>query len=356
MANYKFIGYNLIVISVLLRRVRRIVSELRYNIINREWVVIASERAKRPYDFKKAQKEAIPVPDHRKDCPFCTGNEGDLSDETFRIGDKNSWRVRSIYNKFPSFSPKEKLIRNNDGIYHSISGYGVAEVIIENPKHNLCIAIMSDGEVEDIIKTYKSRYLALQNQKGIEAVIIFRNHGPAAGTSLEHPHSQLIATPIVPPQIRNRVESAISFFDTTGSCIFCDTLEQELAAKKRIVSENESFVSFVPYAGAAPFVTWIFPKRHMSSFGDINEAEIKSLARILRSTLAKLYFGLNNPDFNYTIRSIPIKEDNNDYFHWYLTIIPRISQPAGFELGSGIFINTALPEESAEFLRLTEVP
>ena len=126
MAKYKFIGYNLIVISVLLRRVRRIVSELRYNIINREWVVIASERAKRPYDFKKAQKEAIPVPDHRKDCPFCTGNEGDLSDETFRIGDKNAWRVRSIYNKFPSFSPKEKLTRNNDGIYHSMSGYGVA--------------------------------------------------------------------------------------------------------------------------------------------------------------------------------------------------------------------------------------
>lgn len=330
-------------------------SELRYNMINREWVVIATERAKRPNDFRKARKDASPIPEHRKDCPFCPGNEGDLSDETFRIGDKNSWRVRSIYNKFPSFSPEAELIRNNNGIYHSVSGYGVAEVIIESPKHNLCVAIMSDEEVEDIIRTYKSRYLALQKQDGIEAVIIFRNHGPAAGTSLEHPHSQLIATPIVPPQTRNRMDSATRFYDTTGKCIFCETMKDELAAKKRVVLENENFVSFVPYAGAAPFITWIFPKRHFSSFGGINDAEIKNLANILKTTLAKLYFGLNDPDFNYTIRSLPVKEDDKEYFHWYLTIVPRISQPAGFELGSGIFINTSLPEESAEFLRQVKV-
>lgn len=317
--------------------------------------MIATERAKRPLDFKKPQKEIKTIPEHRQDCPFCPGNEGDLSDETFRIGDKKAWKVRSIYNKFPALSPKEKLIRKNDGIYHSISGYGVAEVIIESPKHNLCTAIMSDGEVEDIIRAYKSRYLSLQHREGIEAIVIFRNHGPGAGTSLEHPHSQLIATPIVPPQIRNRLESAVSFFDTTGKCMFCDTLEQELAAKKRIVAENNGFVSFVPYAGAAPFVTWLFPRRHMSSFGEINDAEIKDMASILKLTLAKLYYGLNNPDFNYTIRSIPVKEEGKDYFHWYLTIIPRISQPAGFEVGSGIFINSSVPEESAEFLRNTKV-
>lgn len=331
-------------------------SELRYNIINREWVVIATERAKRPHDFMRPQKESKPIPEYRKDCPFCPGNEGDLSDETFRIGDKKSWKTRSIYNKFPSLSPKEKLARTNNGIYHSISGYGIAEVIIESPKHNLCTALMSDAEIEDVIRTYKSRYLVIEDKEGIEAITIFRNHGPGAGTSLEHPHSQLIATPIVPPQIRNRVESAINFFDTTGKCMFCDTLEQELASKKRIVAENERFAAFVPYAGAAPFVTWIFPKRHSSSFADINEDEIKDMAKTLRLTIAKLYFGLNNPDFNYTIRSIPLKEDGKAYFHWYLTIVPRISQPAGFELGSGIFINTSLPEESAEFLRQVKLP
>lgn len=326
-------------------------SELRYNIINREWIVIATERAKRPHDFVKPQKDALPIPAFKQGCPFCPGSEGDLSDETFRIGDKEKWKTRSIYNKFPAFSPKEKLTRYNDGIYHSISGYGVAEVIIESPKHNLCIALMSDEEVEDIIRTYKSRYLSLREKEGIEAVVIFRNHGSGAGTSIEHPHSQLIATPIVPPQIRNRVESAMSFFDVTGKCIFCATLEQELAAKKRIVSDNGTFVSFVPYAGAAPFITWIFPRRHMSSFGDMNDAEVKGLASMLRLTISKLYYGLNNPDFNYMIRSIPVKEDGKAYFHWYLSIVPRITLPAGFEVGSGIFINSSLPEESAEFLR-----
>jgi UDPglucose--hexose-1-phosphate uridylyltransferase len=304
----------------------------------------------------KPKKDVLPIPEFRKDCPFCPGNEGDLSDETFRIGDKEKWNVRSIYNKFPPLSPKEKLIRHNDGIYHNISGYGIAEVIVESPKHNLCIALMSDGEVENIIRAYRSRYLSLQDKEGIEAVIIFRNHGPGAGTSLEHPHSQLIATPIVPPQIRNRVESAVAFFDVTGTCMFCDILAQELAAKKRVVSENGAFASFIPYAGAAPFITWIFPKRHMSSFGDINDAEIKDMAAILKSTVSKIYYGLNNPDFNYTIRSIPVKEDGKAYFHWYLSIVPRITLPAGFELGSGIFINSSLPEESAEFLRNTKVP
>lgn len=331
-------------------------SELRYNIINREWVVIATDRAKRPHDFVRPQKDVLPIPEFRQDCPFCPGREGDLSDETFRIGDKEKWKTRSVYNKFPALSPKEKLVRHNDGIYHSISGYGIAEVIIESPKHNLCMALMSNEEVENIVKVYKSRYLSLQNKDGIEAVIIFRNNGPGAGTSLEHPHSQLIATPIVPPQIRNRVESAIASFDVTGKCIFCSILEQELAAKLRVISENETFVSFVPYAGAAPFVTWIFPRRHMPSFGDINDAEVKGFASILKSTISKLYYGLNNPDFNYTIRSIPVKEDGKEYFHWYLTIVPRITLPAGFEVGSGIFINSSLPEESAEFLRNTRVP
>jgi len=332
------------------------VSELRYNIINREWVVIATDRAKRPHDFVKPQKEAKLISKFRQDCPFCPGNEGDLSYETFRIGSPERWIARSIYNKFPAFSPKEELVRHNDGIYHSISGYGVAEVIIESPKHNLVIPLMSDEEVENIIKVYRSRYLSLQNKEGIEAVIIFRNHGPGAGTSLEHPHSQLIATPIVPPQIRNRVESAMAFFDVTGKCIFCSTLEQEMAARKRMVSENGTFASFVPYAGAAPFITWIFPKRHMSSFGDINDAEIEGLAAILKLTISKIYYGLNNPDLNYTIRSIPVKEDGKAYFHWYLSIVPRITLPAGFELGSGIFINSSLPEESAEFLRNIKVP
>jgi UDPglucose--hexose-1-phosphate uridylyltransferase len=232
-----------------------------------------------------------------------------------------------------------------------MNGFGVHEVIIEHPHHNTCIALMNNAEVEDIIRAYKARYNEVAAISGIECIVIFKNHGPSAGTSLEHPHSQLIATPVVPPQIRGRLEQAIHFFDFTGRCVFCAILESELKEKKRIVLETEKFVAFSPYASVSPFQIWIFPRRHFASFGDINEGEIGDLAKNLKTVLSKLYYGLDNPDFNYTIRSIPVKERGGEYFHWYLSIIPRLTQPAGFELGSGMFINTALPEESAEFLR-----
>ncbi|MDP2922853.1 MAG: galactose-1-phosphate uridylyltransferase [Candidatus Omnitrophota bacterium] len=326
-------------------------SEFRYNLISREWIIIATERAKRPKDFIKAKKEEKIIPEYKENCPFCPGNENQTPVETFRLGDAKNWQVRSVYNKFGAVSNEEKMVRENNGLYNSMSGFGVHEVIVEHPRHNTCIALMSNEDVENIIRAYKARYNAIADTEGIECIVIFKNHGPSAGTSLEHPHSQLIATPVVPPQIRGRLERAIGFFDFTGKCVFCATLESELKEKKRIVQETEKFAAFMPYAASAPFQTWIYPRRHSASFGDINEEEIRDLAKNLKATLSKLYYGLDNPDFNCTIRSIPVKERGGEYFHWYLSIIPRLSQPAGFELGSGMFINTALPEESAEFLR-----
>jgi len=213
---------------------------------------------------------------------------------------------------------------------------------------------MDVKEVEDIIKVYKIRYTEVEKIKGIQSIIIFKNHGPSAGTSLEHPHSQLIATPIVPPQSRARIEQAVNFFDLTGQCLFCRTMKDELSARERIIAETENFVSFVPYAALSPFHIWIFPKRHSPSFADINDKEIVDFAKILKETIGRLYHGLDNPDYNYTIRSMPVGENGTEYCHWYLSVIPRVSQPAGFELGSGMFINSALPEESAKFLRETK--
>lgn len=325
--------------------------ELRQNLISGEWVIISTERAKRPEDFVKLKKEVTPLPPYKEDCPFCPGHEDKTPPETFRLGDEKNWKVRVVYNKFSALSLEGERTRKIDGIYHSINGVGVHEVIIEHPCHNVLTAILSEEEVMDIIRTYKNRYIQAQKDKRIEAIIIFKNHGLSAGTSLEHPHSQLIATPIVPPQIRNRMERAIQYFDDTGKCIFCQTLLSELSAKERIVLETEHFVSFIPYAALSPFHIWIFPRRHMGSFTQIDEGEINDLASNLKKTLAKLYYGLHNPDFNYTIRSIPTDEKETDYFHWYISIIPRISQTAGFELGSGMFINVALPEKSAEYLR-----
>jgi UDPglucose--hexose-1-phosphate uridylyltransferase len=328
-------------------------SELRYNLVSGEWVVVATERAKRPKDFLKV-KEKKELPAYKEGCPFCPGNESLSPPESARIGDELSWKVRTVPNLFGALSMKSEHGRKLDGICLSMGGFGNAEVIIEHPQHNICIPLMKDEEVADIIRMYKERYIAMTRVEGIEAVIIFKNHGPMAGTSLEHPHSQLIATPIVPPQVRGRVEKAVHYFDMTGSCVFCKTLEEELKTKKRVVLETDKFVAFLPYAGASPFTIWIFPRRHMAYFAHITEDEIADLAINLKTVLAKLYRGLDNPDFNYTIRSIPVRERGTEYFHWYITIIPRLTQPAGFELGSGMFINTSLPEEAAEFLRNTK--
>jgi UDPglucose--hexose-1-phosphate uridylyltransferase len=215
---------------------------------------------------------------------------------------------------------------------------------------------MADEDVVNILKSYKNRYEALGKKKGIEAITIFKNQGPSAGASQRHPHSQVIATPIVPPQLRNRIASAIAYFDVMGRCVFCDILESELKEGKRIILETEKFVAFIPYAPAGPFLTWIFPRRHTPSFSDIDDVELVDLAKNLKETLARLHYGLDNPDYNYTIRSMPVNEYGREYFHWYLTIVPRITQPAGFELGSGIFINASVPEECAEFLRGVNCP
>jgi len=331
-------------------------SELRYNLIAREWVVIATERAKRPEDFVKASKEKKVLPAYKSDCPFCPGNEAKTPQLVYLLGEPGSWKVRVVNNLYGALSADGTCERRIDGINLSMNGFGNHEVIIEHPRHDIIMPLMSDEEVENIIRVYRARYLALQDNKGIEAVIIFKNHGPGAGTSLEHPHSQLVATPIVPPQIRNRMERAMHYFDNTGLCVFCRTLEEELKAGKRIVLETDKFVVFSPYAGASPFMMWIFPRRHMASFVEINDAELSCLSRALKHSLQKLYYGLDNPDFNFTIRSIPVKEHGSEYFHWYISIIPRLTQPAGFELGSGMFINTTLPEANAEFLRSVKTP
>ena len=186
-------------------------------------------------------------------------------------------------------------------------------------------------------------------------VTIFKNHGNAAGASLEHPHSQMIATPVISHQVRNRLYEALRHYDEYGECIFCNVIRQETEDGVRVVMASEHFVAIEPFASSTPFNTHIYPRRHMASIGDIQEAEVRDLANVLRTVLAKLYVGLSDPDFNYTIRTAPAESAGVKYYHWYLTIIPRLTKMAGFELGSGMFINTVLPEAAAEFLRNTSI-
>jgi UDPglucose--hexose-1-phosphate uridylyltransferase len=232
-----------------------------------------------------------------------------------------------------------------------MDGVGQHEVIIESPLHNQCIALMEDKQVEEILLAYRERYLTLREDPRVKLIIIFKNHGRAAGTSLEHPHSQLVATPIVPLTIRQRFEKAASHFDDDGTCVYCDILREGLRVPTRMIMETDRFVTFHPFASRAPFETWILPKEHHASFGSISMGDAKEFAWVLKTTLFKLYRGLNNPDYNYIIHTAPTKDEHEEYFHWHLQILPRLVTPAGFELGTGIFINAALPEETAEFIR-----
>jgi UDPglucose--hexose-1-phosphate uridylyltransferase len=331
-------------------------AELRQNVLTREWVIISPERAKRPDEFARKKNGEHVLPEYVADCPFCVGNEHLTLDELYRLPEKGEWKVRVIPNKFPALTSHGERVRRVDGIYRSMTAVGFHEVIVEHRLHNITIALMSDEEIADILRVYRQRYNDIKNDSRIEAIILFKNHGEGAGTSVSHPHSQIVATPIVPNQIRSRMEEAIRYFDDTGECPCCRTVKDELEAKERLIFRSTNFVAFIPYAALSPFHIWIFPLRHVSSFDRISDGEIKDLAKCFRTVLAKLYYGLNNPDFNYSIRSVPSRDLHTEYFHWYFTIVPRVSKTAGFEIGSGMYVNTALPEESAEFLRGVSIP
>jgi len=327
-------------------------SEIRQNIAIREWVIIASERARRPHEFIQKKKVNKDGPDYVETCPFCPGNEHLAPPEIFSLrDDRGAWLVRSIPNKFPALRAEGDLIHRDEGIKRCMSGVGFHEVIVETPHHSHATALMDDQQVVKILEAYKCRYLEALGDDRIELVIIFKNHGQSAGTSLEHPHSQLIAVPVVPQHVRDRMEEAMRFYDDHRRCVFCEMLTEEIKLKERIILESADFVAFTPYAALSPFHIWILPKRHMSSFTQIDETEMRDFAGILRKVLKKLYLGLNDPDFNYVIRSIPAPYGETSFFHWYLSIVPRVSLAAGFELGSGMFINTSIPEENAEFLK-----
>ena len=331
-------------------------SELRQNFATKEWVVIATERARRPEEMAR-HSQRKPAAPFVANCPFCPGNEKLTPAEIMRIPTSTEvpWHARVIPNKFAALSREVQPTRTVHRSLRSVNGFGVHDVIVETPDHSEVMALMPDSYMAEILRIYKIRYDELSLDRRIALITIFKNHGPDAGTSLEHPHSQIIATPVISLQVRERFQHALRHFDDYGECMFCQMLEEELEEQSRIVAISEHFAALELYASPAPFCTHIYPRRHMASFGDVSAMEINDLARMLRSILAKLYHGLADPDFNFTIRSAPAESVGVKYFHWYLSVIPRLTRMAGFELGSGMFINTVLPEAAAEFLRKVDV-
>ncbi len=326
---------------------------LRQDPTTKEWVIFAMERAKRPHDFvgRGSRHEKKDV---TSSCPFCPGHEAATPPEILSIleGRQSSWSVRVVPNKFAALTPGRTNERRMIGnIYREMNGVGAHEVIIETPEHDQTLALMPETLILKVLRVYQRRYLALREEPWAKLILIFRNHGESAGTSLEHPHSQLIATPVVPKDIRRKYEVATAHYDDTNRCLYCDVVQNETALGERIVFETNRFVVFHPFASKWPFETWIAPKRHQPSFGKVPEEDFPELAHVLKLTLESLHKALGDPDYNYVIHSAPVEDELKSYYLWHIQIIPRLTKAAGFELGSGMSINTALPEETAKFMR-----
>lgn len=267
------------------------------------------------------------------------------------LPESDSWRTRVVPNKFRALSPEGDTRRFMEGIYVAMQAYGRHEVIIESPLHNRPIATMSTQEVEVIVETYHKRHHDLLQEHRNRMIIIFRNHGLQAGTSLIHPHSQIIVTGMVPNYIPWSEEEAQRYFDEWGRCAYCDILNFEMETQRRVVLENPSCLAFVPYAAEVPFEVWIMPKRHEASFSAITDRSKSDLSAVLRGVLGSLHGKLKDPDYNYVLYTSLRNNPNEPQLHWFLQIRPRLTTHAGFDIGSGICINPSLPEADADFLR-----
>lgn len=328
--------------------------EIRQDLVTGRWVIYAPERADRPHELEQDTPSATALPEKDAECPFCIGNEHMLPNILLEHpgGQSGLWQTRVVPNKYPVLSADTETADANRGIYRVASNFGHHEVLIETPFHNRDIPIMRPDEVEAIIATYAQRSATLcGTDESVQAVVIFRNHGAAAGTSLLHPHSQIVATGLVPETIAQREHIAAQHFKQNHHCLLCRMIDCERTEGTRVIHENEAFLSFVPFAASVPCEIWIVPKRHCADFGLITEQEVEHLALCLQDGLQRLYDELNHPDYNYVIHNCSRQDFFVPHLHWYLQIQPRLTTPAGFEIGSGMQINHSLPERDAKRLR-----
>ncbi len=330
-------------------------AQLRRDPIVGRWIIVDTDHPTRPEDFEKE----VHSWDNSRKCPFCYGNEETTPPEIDSIrpfGHKPNtagWYVRAVANKFPALVIEGNLDRRGDGIYDLSNGIGAHEVIVDSPAHEKNISDLTEQEVSSIITMYVRRYTDLTNDNRFKYIMIFKNYGPSAGASLEHPHSQLIALPMVPKNVSEELHGAASYFDFRGRCIFCDILAQESEDAERIISQNNNFIALCPFVARFPFEVWILPKEHKSCFSLIsdNKELTLDLARILREVLLRLKKTLSNPAFNYIIHTSPLYDKNNLSYHWHIEIMPKLTRVAGFEWGTGFYIVPTPPELCAKYLK-----
>ncbi len=342
-------------------------SELRHDPVQKRWVIIAIERGRRPSDFKKEPLQTRQV----RTCPFCYGNEDKTPPEIFAIRPPDTapnspgWKLRVIPNKFPALKVEGELNRRGLGLYDLMDGVGAHEVIIETPDHNAHLGEMPLEDVYNLVKVYRDRIIDLHKDQRLRYVLIFKNYGEPAGASLAHPHSQLIATPITPRTVAAELESAREHFLQKERCLFCDIINQERALKVRIAMETEKFIAICPFASRFPFEIWLLPRKHQHDFALTTDEDLWALAEALKTILHKLRVALEDPPYNFVLHTAPnysVPRPGRSHYwetlpydwHWHIEIIPRLTKIAGFEWGTGFYINPTPPEVAAKFLRETK--
>jgi UDPglucose--hexose-1-phosphate uridylyltransferase len=331
--------------------------ELRKDPITGRWVIISTDRARRPNDFLR--EKILPKGGY---CPFCPGQEDRTPREIMAYrpngGGPNTpgWTVRVVPNKFPALGIEGELSRRGEGMFDKMNGIGAHEVIIESPEHHQSLATLPLKGVEDVLWAFRDRILDLKKDKRFRYILIFKNHGEAAGASLEHPHSQLIALPIVPSYVREEMDGAKAYYSQKERCIFCDVIRQEIQSEVRVIDDSPDFLTISPWAPRFPFETWILPKQHESAVENSPSGLYEGLARALKNLLGRLNQALELPAYNLVVHTSPVMESTNDYYHWHIELMPKLTKVAGFEWGTGFYINPTPPEESAAFLRDAQAP
>ena len=326
--------------------------ELRKDPVVGRWVIISTERARRPSDFAPD-----PVRPRATSCVFCEGHEDKTPPEILASRAPGSapngpgWSYRVVANKFPALRIEGDIEPAGEGLFDYMNGVGAHEVVIETPDHAATLATLPLDAVTEVLVAYRERVRDLKKDPRFEYILVFKNHGEAAGASLEHPHSQLIATPIIPIMVTEELAGSASYWERKERCVWCDIIRQERQARRRVIFESNGFIAVAPFAPRFPFETWILPTRHRSAFEECEIDELRGLAGVVQDFLVRMNGVLHEPPYNFVLHTAPLREQAHEHFHWHLEVIPKLTRVAGFEWGSGFFINPVPPEDAATALR-----
>jgi UDPglucose--hexose-1-phosphate uridylyltransferase len=332
------------------------VSELRRDPVTGRWVIVSKEREQRPNDFQFERARIL----GREHCPFCPFHESYTPPEVWAVRQGSApngpgWDVRVVPNKFPALKVEGTIDRTGEGMFDRMTGIGAHEVIIETPDHDRTLAAMPAADIARVLGAYRERILDLKKDIRLRYILIFKNHGAAAGATLEHTHSQLVALPIVPDVVREEIDGARRHFALKERCVFCDIVHQDLADGARLVADDAEAVALAPYAPRFAFETWLVPKRHGARFEEASERELEGLARLLKTVLQRMDRALERPAYNLVLHTSPFGEDVLDVYHWHIEVLPKLTRVGGFEWGTGFAINPVSPEEAAQVLRSVRV-